>query len=93
MYCNSHTLFDSTLLLMQGHCSVTIDEAIYIQGRYMKEMKFIGFSVSFVMIHGKELLLGDKGMLFKHEFHFDLQQIHRKQFKTVSSCSAFVSYS
>ena len=65
----------------------------YIQGRYMKEMKFIGFSVSFVMIHDKELLLGDKGMLFKHEFHFDLQQIHRKQFKTVSSCSAFVSYS
>ena len=42
----------------------------YIQGRYMKEMKFIGFSVSFVMIHDKELLLGDKGMLFEHEFHY-----------------------
>ena len=75
----------------------------------MKEMKFIGGrgyvvgqneihypsfdSVSFVLIHDKELLLGDKGMLFEHEFHFDLQQIHREQFKTVLSCSALVSYS
>ena len=32
-------------------------------------------------------------MLFEDEFHFDLQQIHREQFKTVSSCSAFVSSS
>ena len=45
------------------------------------------------MMHDNELLLGDKGMLFEHEFHFDLQQLHGKQFKTVSSCSAFVSYS
>ena len=45
------------------------------------------------MIHDKELLLGDKGMLFEHEFHFDPQQIHREQFKTVLSCSAFVSSS
>ena len=32
-------------------------------------------------------------MLFEDEFHFDVQQIHRMQFKTVSLCSAFVSSS
>ena len=60
------------------------------------KMKFITpllFSISFVAIHEKELLLGDKGVLFEHEFHFDPQQIHREQFKKVLSCSAFVSSS
>ena len=59
----------------------------------MKFFALLSFSVSFVMIHDKELLVGDKGMLFEHEFHFDLQQIHGKQFKKVLSCSAFVSSS
>ena len=38
----------------------------------MKFFALLSFSVSFVMIHDKELLVGDKGMLFEHEFHFDL---------------------
>ena len=60
----------------------------------MKFITLLWFSVSFVVIHDNNYnLLGKKRMLFEQEFHFDLQQIHRKQFKTVSSYSAFVSSS
>ena len=52
------------------------------------------FSISFVVIN-EWLGLGDEGIyvISTFEFHFDLQQTNRKQFKRVSSCIAFVSSS